>query len=35
MGAPLTLALPSIVTNPSGIVITITWAVSSLPVWLS
>ena len=35
MGSPLTLALPSVVTNPSGTVITITWAASPLPVWLS
>ena len=35
MGAPLTLALPTIVTNPAGIATSITWLVSPQPPWLS
>ena len=35
MGTPLILEFPSIVTNPSGIATTISWAVSPVPIWLS
>ena len=31
----LTLALPTIVTNPAGITTNITWAALTLPAWLS
>ena len=35
MGTLLTLALPTIVTNPAGTATSITWTASPLPVWLS
>ena len=35
LGTTLTLALPTIATNPAGIATNITWTASPLPVWLN